>query len=123
MLNLLAVCSLLLVPAAYAADQAATTLPVEYELVNDFAARPQTHLQQTSKILEQLRETTDPAERKKLMNAWIPCSSISTAIAIRLLDRPDPGLDRVAKAIGFSLRNERIRIASSLTRARVQEDW
>ena len=71
LLNLVAACSLLLVPAAYAADQVAAMLPVEYELVNDFAARLQTHLQQTAKILEQLRQTTDPAERQKLMKAYL----------------------------------------------------
>jgi hypothetical protein len=72
LLNLVVVCSLLLVPVAYAAYQVTATVPVEYELVNDFAARLQTHLQQTSKILEQLRRTTDPVvERKKLMNAYL----------------------------------------------------
>jgi len=69
--NLAVVFSLLLVPVAYAADQVTATVPVEYELVNDFAARLQTHLQQTSKILEQLRKTTDPVERTKLMNAYL----------------------------------------------------
>jgi len=71
LLNLMVASSLLLIPVAYSADQASDTVPVEYELVNDFAARLQTHLQQTSKILEQLRKATDPVERTKLMNAYI----------------------------------------------------
>jgi len=71
MINLVILFSLLLVPVAYAADQVTAAVPVEYELVNDFAARLQTHLQQTSKILEQLRKTTDPVERTKLMNAYL----------------------------------------------------
>jgi len=71
LLFLVAGCALLVVPVAYSAAQAAATLPVEYELVNDFAARLQTHLQQTAKILEQLRQTTDPGERQKLMNAYL----------------------------------------------------
>ena len=71
LLFLVAGCTLLVVPVAYSAAQAAATLPVEYELVNDFAARLQTHLQQTAKILEQLRQTTDPGERQKLMNAYL----------------------------------------------------
>jgi hypothetical protein len=70
-LNLVVVFSLLLVPIAYAVDQVTATVPIEYELVNDFAARLQTHLHQTSKILEQLRKTTDPVERTKLMNAYL----------------------------------------------------
>ena len=80
MLKLAAGCALLIVPAAYAADQAAAPPPVEYELVNDFAGRLQTHLQQTAKILEQLRQTTDPAERKKLMTAYL--AAIGTAAHI-----------------------------------------
>ena len=79
MLKLAAGCALLVLPAAHAADQAAPP-PVEYELVNDFAARLQTHLQQTAKILEQLRQTTDPAEREKLMNAYL--AAVHTAARI-----------------------------------------
>lgn len=73
-------CALLVLSTANAADQAAPPAPMEYELVNDFAARLQVHLQQTAKILEQLRQTTDPAERKKLMNAYL--TAIGTAARI-----------------------------------------
>lgn len=71
LLSLVFMCSLLTAPYVYAVEQTAAPVPVEYELVNDFAARLQTHLQQTSKILEQLRQTTDPVERTKLMNAYV----------------------------------------------------
>ena len=79
LLKLLAAGALLVLPAAHAADQAAPT-PMQYELVNDFAARLQAHLQQTAKILEQLRQTTDPAERKKLMDAYL--AAIDTAAQV-----------------------------------------
>jgi hypothetical protein len=87
------VCSLLLVPVAYAADQVAATVPVEYELVNDFAARLQTHLQQTSKILEQLRQTTNPVERKKLMNAYLAAMHTTTHITQTMQQLLDGGKD------------------------------
>jgi hypothetical protein len=91
LLNLVVVCSLLIVPVAYAADQAAATVPIEYELVNDFAARLQTHLQQTSKILEQLRHTTDPIERKKLMNAYLAAVRVTAHITQTMQQLLDGG--------------------------------
>jgi hypothetical protein len=91
LLNLVVVCCLLLVPVAYAADQATATVPVEYELVNDFAARLQTHLQQTSTILEQLRQTTDPVEREKLMNAYLAAVRTTAHITQTMLQLLDGG--------------------------------
>ena len=103
LLNLVVVGSLLLVPVAYAADQATATVPVEYELVNDFAARLQTHLQQTSKILEQLRKTTDPVERTKLMNAYLAAVRTTAHITQTMQQLLDggvlPGLVRISVGI------------------------
>ena len=79
LLKLLAAGALLVLPAAHAAEPAAPP-PMQYELVNDFAARLQAHLQQTAKILEQLRQATDPAERKKLMDAYL--AAIDTAAQV-----------------------------------------
>jgi len=93
MINVVVVLSLLLVPVAFAADQATATVPVEYELVNDFAARLQTHLQHTSKILEQLRKTTDPVERTKLMNAYLAAVRTTAHITQTMQQLLDGGRD------------------------------
>jgi len=78
--NLLAGCALFAIPAVYAADPATPALPIEYELANDFAARLQAHLQQTGQILQQLRQTTDPGERDRLMQSYF--KSVHTAVSI-----------------------------------------
>jgi hypothetical protein len=87
--GLLAGCALLALPAVHAADPAGSALPIEYELANDFAARLQAHLQQTGQILQQLRQTTDPGERDRLMQSYF--KAVHTAVSIshtmqRLLD-------------------------------------
>ncbi len=99
LLALVVVSSLLLVPVAYAADQSAATVPVEYELVNDFAARLQTHLQQTSTILEQLRQTTDPVEREKLMNAYLAAVRTTAHITQTMQQLLDGGKDMGGKGM------------------------
>jgi uncharacterized protein (DUF305 family) len=89
-LPIAAACALLMLPSTYAADQPAGA-PIEYELVNDFAARMQTHLQQTAKILEQLRQTTEPAERKKLMDAYLAAVNTTAHITHTMQQMLDGG--------------------------------
>jgi hypothetical protein len=98
-LPIAAACALLMLPSAYAADQPAAA-PIEYELVNDFAARLQTHLQQTAKILEQLRQTTDPAERKKLMDAYLAAVNTTAHITHTMQQMLDGGKGMGKKKMG-----------------------
>ena len=97
--GLAAACALLMLSPAHAADRAAPP-PVEYELVNDFAARLQTHLQQTAKTLEQLRQTTDPAEREKLMSAYLSAVHTAARITHTMHEMLDDGKGMGKKKMG-----------------------
>lgn len=73
---------------ALAEDQ---PMPVEQQLLSDFAARLEMHMHKTAALLQKIRETQDPQERDKLMKDYQ--KSMRTTMKIDQLMRQVAGGD------------------------------